>query len=378
MSKAISTERLMDTEWAQWKPYNYSLVFDPSKQNDYCIVGCPAIAVGQLLFYWIKKMGYRLGAPRVAGYKSSKSYRIDGNNYTETYIIDYSPSITEFDYENILNRYSTNTSKYPSTKIQRKAICDFLAYIGKLIQTSYSTKVSSAPSTNTAKALQALRFNVNHYATSIDKIESVYGQRIRQNLDNGYPILIRGVDPDGTGGDKGHIWVCDGYKYDSDKGQYVFHMNWGQGGYGGYGNDNYCPLSELKYNSFLGTYDENGKPQYGTNPGEYNYRDSIEIMIDIYPKYINGDIDNNGEIDSEDIIAEAAAFINNSCTNNELSGDVNYDNKINEDDIIYTYRNIMKDENKDLISERIVNLVTIEKYCKQIEYELETIINNIK
>ena len=343
--KTLSTERLMDTEWAQWKPYNYALIFDPASQTNYCRVGCSAIAVGQLLFYWYKKRGYSIGAPCATAYKSTKSYTVDKVTYTERYNIKSSPSVATFDYNNILNKYKSNNSN--SSKIERKAVSEFLAHIGKTLKTNYSTAASSAVTDQTEETLKRYNFNVNrYYPNTPQTLKNNYEQRIKQNIDNGCPVLIRGRDKSSSAGDSSHIWVCDGYKYDS----------------------------------FLGTYDKDGKPQYGTIPNTFNYTSEIQVFLDIYPNYINGDMTNDQEVDSEDIIYIADAFINNlySTKENQISGDIDYDNKISENDIIYTYNNIVKSEDKNPTSERIVNLVIIEKYCKEIGDELDDINKSMK
>ncbi|MFV0267367.1 MAG: C10 family peptidase, partial [Draconibacterium sp.] len=41
----------MDTEWGQGSPFNISCPDDPSSGNK-CLVGCTAVALGQILNYW--------------------------------------------------------------------------------------------------------------------------------------------------------------------------------------------------------------------------------------------------------------------------------------------------------------------------------------
>lgn len=154
---------LLNTQWGQTYPYNYyiNLIY-----NNYYQVGCPAVAMGQILAY----------------YQEPSVISTGGINYT----IDW----------------NTITTQYPSDN-WRNATSYLLYAIGDLVNMNYGIQISYADEDDVING-----FN------SIGATYSVYNDHsishITSSLNNNSPVYIFGyVDINSIG----HSWVIDGYKY---------------------------------------------------------------------------------------------------------------------------------------------------------------------
>ena len=136
-----------------------------------------------------------------------------------------------YDFNNMPDRV------YPSSpQVQQDAVSLLCYHCGVSVSMNYQHAGNNDGSgAHTEDVPDALRhFGYMHaqmiYMTTVG--ESTWMQMLRDELDNGRPVLYRGIS---TGG--GHAFVCDGYRDSQNK----FHINWGWSGY----QDGYFTLDNL-------------------------------------------------------------------------------------------------------------------------------------
>lgn len=247
-SKRNSISPLLACKWAQGTPFNNNLVFDGKKS----LVGCGAIAVGQVLYYWGTK-GYHRGCT------ATKAYKTETNLYD---VAALSP-LTVFDYANL-------TKGKPTAKVKIDAVAKLLEYVGKALQSDYG---QGATSVYTNKIAPTLRDNLR-MGSGIKELYSLYTSAA--NFENTIYKEIAACRPVilfGSGDKGGHFFVCDGY----DATQDLYHMNWGWGG----SYDGYFALTALA-------------------PTSYAFNSRKRAYVNIDPEYKLGDINKDNEIDITD------------------------------------------------------------------------------
>jgi hypothetical protein len=205
---------LLKTEWNQdysndyyCDAYNYYVTETHKKCNcssKYCPVGCVAVAMAQIMKHW----NYPVYIPFKA---------------------------EQYDWCNMPNElnYSGN-SNYEK---ERHAIAYLMKDCGDAANTNYCNGGCSSSSI-VYKARQALVNKLGYSSDADHQWKSSYSikkwkQRIKNNLDDGMPVLYGGYDPSPP---SGHSFVLDGYT-DED----YFHVNWGWGS----GYNAYCTLDDL-------------------------------------------------------------------------------------------------------------------------------------
>ena len=269
---------LVPTKWAQGNPYNTNLTFDGKTS----LVGCAAVAIGQIIYYWGTR-GYHRGCTKTKAYKTK----------TNLYDVAALPPLTVFDYVHLV-------AKKPSTKTNIEAVASLLERVGKALQSDYAV---GGTSVSTDKLVPVLRDylrmgkgvkEVYSAYTSVANFESTIYKEINAHR----PVILFG-----TGERGGHFFVCDGY----DAKQGLYHMNWGWGG----SCDGYYALSAL-------------------NPSNKAYNTRRRAYVGINPDYKLGDVNGDGDINVADVMQVA---------NNVTSGkydeksDVNSDGKVTVTDV---------------------------------------------
>ena len=267
---------MVKTKWSQGSPYNNRLNFGDGAW----MVGCPAVMIGQIMFYWGYK-GFRRGCTATTAY----SYK------GEPYKIAALPPITVFDYAHM-------TTGKPKTAEEKEAVATLLEYIGKAVKSCYGLD-STWAYTNVYPDMMRDRLRLGSgikEVNSLELSEAAFAEKVYQELALGRPVGMSGVNDSGSGS---HAFVCDGYNAATDK----FHFNWGWGGY----YDGYYAMTALKLTSTI------------------NYNIRKRAVIGIQPEYMLGDANRDGKIN----ITDAMVSINHSLkgTYDEAS-DVNSDGKV--------------------------------------------------
>ncbi len=179
---------LIASTWDQGMGYNYSC---PARQGGPCgkgLTGCVATTIGQIARYW---------------------------HYTGRVYYDY----------NSMEDAVDNTC---SPQYGDQQVASLLYNIGDQVSMNWGPDASSASTSNAPRCFR----NYFGYSSGGDYTGNIDLTRIAMNLNNGWPLMMRG---EGTGA---HAWVCDGYVQCSwnlgpGMGSFwsYYHMNWGWGGF---------------------------------------------------------------------------------------------------------------------------------------------------
>jgi len=254
---------LLTARFDQGATWNTMCPNDQAGPDGHALVGCVAVSMGQIMHYW-EYPQYGAGSH---GYNSPYGYlQADFGN-------------TFYDYDNM----QTNVGNAESQLL--------LLHAGIAVNMNYGASGSGAwvmgPQSPSTYHAMVNYFNFESTITGIypeNFSDSVYRQKLIDDLDLHRPIIYRGCSNDGC-----HAWNIDGYEGDE------FHCNWGWGGY----NNGYFPLStlggfgydqgaltkmqpqdltvpNLVINSFQMS-DQNG----GDNDGKINPGENIELILEL-------------------------------------------------------------------------------------------------
>ncbi len=211
-----SVSALLSSEWDQGAGYNNYCPAYSSGSGGHSYTGCVATAMAQIIRYW----GYPTTGFGYSAYSHSVYGRLKVHHDSVVY-----------DFNNMPDRV------YPSSpQVQQDAVSLLCYHCGVSVSMNYQHAGNNDGSgAHTEDVPDALRhFGYMHaqmiYMTTVG--ESTWMQMLRDELDNGRPVLYRGIS---TGG--GHAFVCDGYRDSQNK----FHINWGWSGY----QDGYFTLDNL-------------------------------------------------------------------------------------------------------------------------------------
>ena len=205
-------EPLIKTNWGQEDPYDWQC---PLKNGEYCVVGCVATAMAQVMKYW----QYPEGSSSIARFYSY------GYGY-----VDALPATT-FDYSLMINSYchwDWNTSQLIQdtyTDAQAQEVAKLGRYCGQAVEMQYSPDGSGA---YTDDQLQAMKdFGYRSSAKHVQKSSwwssnyttAQWEAMMKTELDAGRPILYSANDPSAGG----HAFICDGY---NSEGKFHFNYGW--------------------------------------------------------------------------------------------------------------------------------------------------------
>ena len=212
--------------------YNYYIPAGGSCSHQ--LVGCVAVAMGQLMYYW-----------KYPVWNNKRVQQFDWCNMTD-----------------LLYSYSTNY------EANRNAIATLLSDCGLAVDMEYGCDASGANMKDAAEALEN-KYGFD-YPDSLGYKRRIWNRSdwinmIKRDLDNGYPVVYSGDRYDTTDeenrGWSGHAFICDGYNS-----QGLFHFNWGwRGDYST--PESYFDLDDL-------------------NPGgNRNYKFWHDAIFGVRPKY---------------------------------------------------------------------------------------------
>ena len=212
-----SVSPLLSCNWDQSSPWNNMCPEDSNGPGGNVLVGCVAISMGQIMYYW----GYPQIGSGDHGY-NHWDYGYQYANFQDAF----------YDYDNMADSYGTEASAF------------LLYHAGVSVNMGYGVDGSGAqvfggnPSTYYAMRNYFLFKNSMSQIFPEDYSDDVYRALIQEDLDSNKPIIYVGYSNDG-----GHAWNIDGYEDD------YFHCNWGWGGY----QNGYFLLSALNgFNSGQG------------------------------------------------------------------------------------------------------------------------------
>ena len=191
---------MLSTQWFQDAPLNQ---FCPMKKGERTLIGCGAVAMGQILAY----------------------HEYPQNLFLNGYYCDW----------NLLKSVYCFSNMYPDGNSSAvKHLSHFLHEVGVFCEMNFWAGGSNTTALKCKKVLKAAGYS------NVHRHIGYHGNTIISMLDNGNPVFI-GANPKFKR--IGHYWVIDGYKIQSlldSSGsscgsRTVMHCNWGWGGnYDGY------------------------------------------------------------------------------------------------------------------------------------------------
>lgn len=207
---------LIQTTWGQEMPYYLQC---PIYQGEYCVVGCVATAMAQVMKYW----QYPTSSAAISRY-----YSWEYGGYVSAL------PATTFDYSLMLDSYchwdwdNNQLVQDTYTDAQAQEVAKLCRYCGQAVDMEYSPNGSGAYTWDQLTAMMNFGYSTN--SREISKNGSGWGSSysystaqwealIRTELDEGRPILYSANAP-GAGG---HAFICDGYNSD---GYFHFNMGW--------------------------------------------------------------------------------------------------------------------------------------------------------
>lgn len=205
-----SVEPLIKTTWGQEDPYDWQC---PKKNGEYCVVGCVATAMAQVMYYW----KFPEGSKAISG------YTIGGGWWGSSLTVEDLPATT-FDYSLMLKSYchwDWNTSQLIQdtyTDAQAQEVAKLGRYCGQAVEMNYDPEGSGAYTSDQLAAMKSFgyRSTAQHVyrGNSIEQWEA----KMRTELDAGRPILYSADEAS-----SGHAFICDGYNSD---GMFHFNLGW--------------------------------------------------------------------------------------------------------------------------------------------------------
>ena len=204
---------LTKSTWGQGMPYYLQC---PVYNGEYCVVGCVATAMAQLMYYW----RYPTSCSGVSAYFCSDIGQTLSALPETTF--DYSkmlPSYSHWDWD--LGELIQDTY----TDEQVEAVAKLSRYCGQAVHMGYSPEGSGAYVFNQLTAM--INFGYNADARDVERdgwwgtqyyTTAEWEAMIKEELDKRYPILYSASDPEAGG----HAFICDGYNTEG-----LFHFNFG-------------------------------------------------------------------------------------------------------------------------------------------------------
>ena len=184
ISYYIQIPHLVETKWAQTRPWNTKLPLDTSFYNARCVIGCVAVSLAQMIHY----MHYRLGKPK------SLYHHIVVNNSTVsglTQNIGFSRS------QLVYNSSRWDAMATDSTTGNTEYAQNLMLDVGNRLGMKYSARGSSCLPSTTAVGPYNLTYTQSDYNY----------QNVITDLTNSKPVMVSAKKANDT---SGHCWLIDG------------------------------------------------------------------------------------------------------------------------------------------------------------------------
>ena len=274
---------LVPTTWGQEDPYDWQC---PKENGEYCVVGCVATAMAQVMYYW----KYPTECSSISGY---------GGGWWGGTTVSALPATT-FNYNKMLLSYchwDWDTSELIQdtyTDEQAQEVAKLSRYCGQAVEMDYSPEGSGAYTWNQYDAM-INTFGYRPTAEDVSKDGSWWGggssyttaqweAMIKTELDAGRPILYSANDPS----EGGHAFICDGY---NNSGYFHFNMGW--------------------YGTCDGWYLSTSLRMTHRSGDQLNFSSGHEMLIGILPPegweppvtFIRGDVNGDGFVTIDDVTA---------------------------------------------------------------------------
>ncbi len=230
---------LLSTTWDQGCYYNSFCPVDAN--STHCgrvLTGCVATAMGQIMRYW--------RYPQTG--TGSHSYTPSTHPEYGVQYVNYATAT--YDWNNMPNGLSSSSST-----AQNNAVGRLLYHCGVSVDMNYKPTSSGATTSDAVYALKTyFKYSPElHYDERSGFSDSQWISKLKNEINQGRPVLYRGRKPDDSAG---HAFVCDGY----DSNDHL-HFNWGWSG--SYQSDYYV-LDAL-------------------TPGSHNYSAYNAAIFEIHP-----------------------------------------------------------------------------------------------
>ena len=305
---------LIKTTWGQEDPYDWQC---PVYQGEYCVVGCVATAMAQVLKYW----------EYPTSCSSLRSFRSNRTNQT----IPALPATT-FDYSLMLDSYchwnweDSALIQDTYTEAQGNEVAKISRYCGHAVEMQYHPDGSGAYTQDQRNAM--VSFGYRSSAKYVQKggggwwsqenyTTAQWEALMKTELDAGRPILYAASD---TGGGAGHAFICDGY---NSEGKFHYNFGW--------------------YGTCDGWYVSTALNMVHRSGDECHFNSGHEMVTGVQPPegwqppvtLQLGDVNGDGEVNIADVTALIDYLLgNNASTSIHLEvADINGDNDINIADV---------------------------------------------
>lgn len=306
---ATGVDPLIKTNWGQEDPYDWQC---PVYQGEYCVVGCVATAMAQVMYYW----KYPESSNSISRYYC----------YSIRQYVQALPATT-FDYSKMLKSYchwDYNTSSLVQdtyTDEQAQEVAKLGRYCGQAVQMDYSPEGSGAYTNDQLSAMKS--FGYRSSAEYVQKsgwwndnyTTAQWEAMIKTELDAGRPILYAANDPSAGG----HAFICDGY---NTEGKFHFNFGW-------YGTcDGWYVSTALNMTHRDGDYlrfNSGHEMLIGVEPPE-GWQPPVTTQI--------GDVNMDGIVNITDVTALIDYLLTGDDTGIDLeAANVNEDNAVNISDV---------------------------------------------
>ncbi len=223
-TRGVSVEPMLQTAWAQDKPYNKQC---PKVGSTYCKVGCTAVALAQVMRFW----EYPTTSPALPAYTCEESH----------INVPALPEYT-FDWDNMYDTYyGVDLDRLP--QVNEDAIAYLMRYVGQAEHVDYNTNQTGTRNPEILTAIQTFGFDEGAYIVkkcdSPDTQEELaageyteeeyyndeqWAEAIQAELRAGRPLIYCAYDMSSDSTSLGgHAFNVDGYDATND----MYHVNFG-------------------------------------------------------------------------------------------------------------------------------------------------------
>lgn len=257
-----SISHLVNAKWGQESPYYNQC---PKYGISYCLTGCVATAMAQVLYYWANQKDYSntMGSAAIPEYTTA----------TRKLSVTALSAKMPFDW-------SYMTATQPTTTNEKNAVATLMRYCGQSVQMDYNTSGSGAYNSDIPYALKNYFFFSRgaRYLDRASYTDEEWDEILYNELAEGRPVIYGGV----TSSNSGHCFICDGY--DSSTGKYYFNWGWS-----GSSDNTACALSAL--NTTNGNFNYYHDAIVGIKPIQLETAEDVELASNLTNAclYLKGD-----------------------------------------------------------------------------------------